>query len=80
MPVLEQALVDQAGLELRDLPASAGIKGVCYHCPTCVILFEYSWVYAGREYIHDFFLVSTGFFYVDSSSCPGTHFVVQTSF
>ena len=29
--------VDQAGLELRNLPASAsqsaGITGVCYHCP-----------------------------------------------
>jgi hypothetical protein len=28
--------VDQAGLELRNLPAlppSAGIKGVCHHCP-----------------------------------------------
>ena len=25
--------VDQAGLKLRDQPASAGIKGVCFHCP-----------------------------------------------
>ena len=29
--------VDQAGLELRNLPASAsqnaGITGMCYHCP-----------------------------------------------
>jgi hypothetical protein len=28
--------VDQAGLELRNLPASAfGIKGVCHHCQAC---------------------------------------------
>ena len=24
---------DQAGLELRDASVSAGIKGVCHHCP-----------------------------------------------
>ena len=34
-PVLGLALVDQAGLKLRDLPSSAllsaGIKGVCHH-------------------------------------------------
>ena len=25
--------IDQAGLKLRDPPASAGIKSVCHHCP-----------------------------------------------
>jgi hypothetical protein len=25
--------VDQAGLEIRNPPDSAGIKGMCHHCP-----------------------------------------------
>ena len=34
-PVLELALVDQAGLELTEfrLPPNAGIKGLHHHCP-----------------------------------------------
>lgn len=31
--------VDQAGLTLRDPPASAGIKGVCHHGLTGFVLF-----------------------------------------
>ena len=40
-PVLELALVEQAGLELRDilLPLTAGIKGVCYHARQLLMFF-----------------------------------------
>jgi hypothetical protein len=36
--------VDQADLELRNLPASAGIKGVCHHC-----LARYGKIDCGKE-------------------------------
>lgn len=35
----EMHSVDQAGLTLRDPPASAGIKGVCHHGLTGFVLF-----------------------------------------
>ena len=48
-PVLELALVDQAGLKLTEihlpLPPSAGIKGMCHQRPAYILLFLKLFIY-----------------------------------
>ena len=64
--------VDQADLELRNLPApasqSAGIKGMCHHCPTILVFFCF---------VFWFGLVFRDRVSLYSPGCPGTQAGLQ---